>query len=210
MPGLIEGELLERKLPFVRVANGNLTRWLALQALRHYLAALPDSETLRVELDRAYNTLVPVPDAGAVCYRQAYVIPVGAGAREVLARVREEFPETGKSSATDIDGLSELLGAFEAHAGSVSAHLGALHQRIFDAEKAAVDATASREELAGLVTARDAQVLEQQQALNTLEKRLSDATRDLEAIKRSLPYRVARSARKTVRGLLSKRTGKRS
>ena len=206
LPGreLIEDDLARRERPFVRVANGNLTRWLVVQALRHYLAALPDSESLREELDRAYNTLVPVPDAGAVCYRQAYVIPVGAGAREVLARVREEFPEAPGQAVADIEGLSELLAAFESHAGSVREQMAALHKRIFDAEKAAVDAKGSRDELAAIVTARDAQVLEQQQAINDIENRLRHATRELEAVKRSLPYRAVRGARNAVRDVMKR------
>src|SRR5207245_6641385 len=89
---LIEGVLKATELSFISIPNGNLFRWLALMALKHYVIAFPENDWAHEVLDRTYNLLGSPRDFDGVCYREAYVAAKDQADASSLQRVMQAFP----------------------------------------------------------------------------------------------------------------------
>jgi hypothetical protein len=192
----IEDYFHQHKMPVVRIANGNLGRWLLLQTLKHYLASLPESEPAREALDRSYNTRYPELDGEGACYRQTYVAAMTSAGTAALDAITAAFPAGDEGGgATDIESLDPFIDALEAHAAAVEEHISALHARIFDAEHAAFDARQANETLAADLHERDAQLHEARLKIESLRRQ----------IERSVPHRMMRQARNAVRKITGRK-----
>jgi len=188
-----------RDMAFVRIANGNLGRWLSLQALRHYFASLPDSEALREALDRSYNTRYPEIDGAGACYRQTYVASTTADGAAALRAIEAAFPQPDQGDGmADVEALEPMLAALEQHADGMQERLKRLHERIFEGEQQAFEFKHGYEELAGQMTERNEELLKARQ---TIQQQASE----IAASRRSLPYRVARAGRRLWRTLAGRR-----
>ena len=195
----IEEFVQDRGLAFARVANGNIGRWLSLQALRHYFASLPDSEALREALDRSYNTRYPEIDGEGACYRQTYVIATTPDGAAALRAIEAAFPPSNESGGVaDIEALTPMLAALEQHADGMQEHLKALHERIFASEQQAFEFKHGYEELAAQMTERNADLLAARQ---TIEAQRTEIAR----LRRSLPDKAARAGRRLWRKLVGRR-----
>ena len=119
---LIENLLRERGLSFVRIPNGNLTSWLGMMAMKHFVMMSPASERSGEIMDRAYNILVSPRDFGGLCYREAYVVAKDKRGANALGRVEAAFrprltapPDSrnldrrARSEPWALEGLLELL-----------------------------------------------------------------------------------------------------
>lgn len=197
-PEMIEAFFTSRRMPFVGLPSGNLDRWLAMQALRHYLASLPDAESLCVELDRAYNRLYSETDDDGVCYRWVYVI--ARNDRDALERVSAQTLPAPADAKAHLDAIEELLVGLEAHASTMRDHLRGLHERIFRAEQEVFEARGGREEALAVLRERESEIIQQKQAIAELNSKLAMSNAELAGLRK-----IYRSARRSVRRLIGPR-----
>lgn len=192
-PRLIETFFEQHGMPFISLPSGNLERWLLMQAFRHYLAALPDTEGLREDVDRMYNSMYFESDNDGPCYRHVYVVAKGEGDRQHLQSLAKGF-DVREPVATRFAEIEGLLSGLEGHADSIREHLSGLHQRIFAAEQAEFEMRNGRDEALAALRVREEEVVRQQEMIGNLDAKLNE-------IRRFLPYRVYRGLRKSVRRL---------
>lgn len=194
-PELIEGFLAERGMAFISVPSGNLERWLILQALRHYLAAVPETESLREDVDRLYNRLFWESDSDGVCYRRVYVASLDAAGKRALEAVSRRYPAAGAEQPARLGEIEGLLKGFEGSAASIREHLSSLHKRIFQAEQAAFEARTGRDEAMAALLVREEESQRQQDAIRELDRKLSAARAELH---RAFHYRMLLYARRGI------------
>jgi hypothetical protein len=185
----IEDFLQSESLSFVRIPNGNLGRWLAMQGLRHYLAALPDTEDLREALDATYNRLISERDFDGVCYRQAYVAAKSASGSAALNALSRRFPAPEDASASaQLESLEEMLAAMEVNAASIRSRLSDLHAKIYQAQSEAFELRAEKDRLAAVVIAREGEVSQKEELVQSLDT-------ELRRIQETLGYRLLQDYR---------------
>lgn len=192
-PSLIEAFCEQRGMPFVCLPSGNLERWLIMQAMRHYLAALPDTEAVREDLDRMYNGMYFDSDNDGACYRQVYIIATDEHGRADLDSLPDAFVASAPHS-TRFDEIEHLLKGLENHAHSMRDHLSALHHRIFAAEQGQFEAINGRDEAMAALHVREEEIIRQQAVIRDLDAKLNE-------IRNFLPYRVYRGLRRQLRRL---------
>lgn len=117
--------LEERQVAFITIPNGNIVRWLAAMAVKHYFVALPHSDHLQDVIDRTYNSLLSSTDFGGTCYREAFVIAKHPGDNRLLTDVEAVFKrlQRGHAAAAQIDALDSLFDALTDHARCMRQHL---------------------------------------------------------------------------------------
>ena len=183
---LIESVVRNQGLGFITIPNGNLSLWLAMMAMKHYVLALPNPNRLHEVVDRTYNAVLSPQDFGGRCYREAYVIAKDErdaktlrGVQAVFAPILEEPPVPG-----DAEALDAIVAALEEHAVEVRHVMETLQTTLAEvrdtlgqrdialAEKDA--ALAERDtalmEANDLLTDKDAALAETEQALRLLQE----------------------------------------
>jgi hypothetical protein len=194
------------------IPNGNLRRWLTVQALRHYLAAFPDSESLREAVDRAYNRTYAEDDNDGECYRRAYV--AARRLEDVPALARVAAVATPSPEPATLSPVEDFMEALEGHAGAVRAHLEGLHEKLYRAENEAYELRGTLEETTRSLGDTEALSREQQAIIKERDAQLLATRRDLEnarteleTIKATIAYRVVRGMRSVVRSVTGKGGG---
>lgn len=195
----VEKFLDDRGLPYARVANGNIGRWLSLQALRHYFASLPDSEALREALDRSYNTRYPEIDGEGACYRQTYVVATTEDGTAALRAIDAAFPEANEAGGeTDIEALTPMLAALEQHADGMQEHLTALHVRVFAGEQQVFEL---KHECVNLA----AEVEECNRDLNQAQHTIEVQAGEIAAMRNSRGYRAGQAFRRMWQSVMGRK-----
>lgn len=200
---VIARALAEQDLAFVTLPNGNLQRWLAMMAMKHYLMAFPTSEAAHEEVDRAYNALISEHDFGGLCYREAYIISLRSADFKVLENAAAALqPQIGDPAMRpETESLEGVLASLEEHASSLRGTL-AQQQRNIDelhlaesALRTTTDALRSkiyRQEVA--IRDREARLVERQAALE-------EANAHLATIQGWLGYRLLTAYQRRMRWL---------
>jgi SAM-dependent methyltransferase len=94
-------ELLKKKgLTFTTFESGNLSNWLMMMMVKHYLMTIPDSDLLHAKIDRFYNMY---------CYESDHV---GPGYRRVILSTRE------KASVKVLEAVNSHFSNYEKDHGS--------------------------------------------------------------------------------------------
>lgn len=126
---LIQAKLSEAGSVFVAIPNGDFHRWFLLMAIRSYLLALAESDSLQVAIDVAYNRLISPMDFGTRTYREAYLVSNRSEDRQILDDVAKviQAQEIDKGASQVIE---DLVDALETHANQISQHTQKLHDQI--------------------------------------------------------------------------------
>ena len=202
-PEDIEHALSEQRVPFVTIANGNLTLWLAMNALKNYVHALPDGDQVSQALDRTYNRLLAPRDFGGLTYRTAYVIDKHDDPR-ALGRVQAAFaPFVDQSLVPDDSAaLEAMVTALEDHAVAFQRIVGDL-KRDVEQMQAALSAKDARLAQADTALAqKDAHIGNIETALHQANVQASAAQHQINLITGSAGYRLLELARRPIRWLL--------
>src|SRR3990172_5900183 len=194
-PEDIEHALSEQRVPFVTIANGNLTLWLAMNALKNYVHALPDGDQVSKALDRTYNRLLAPRDFGGLTYRTAYVIDKHDDPR-ALGRVRAAFAPFVDQSLVPAD-----TAALEDHAVAFQRVVGDL-KRDVEQMQAAISAKDARLAQVDTVLAqKDAHIGNIETALHQANVQAAATQHQLNQITGSAGYRLVELVGRPTRGL---------
>lgn len=190
----IRSMLGEHGVPFVSIPNGNVVRWLAVMAVKHYFVALPHSEHLQDVIDRTYNSLLSHSDFGGICYREAFIVAKRAGDRELLAGIEAAYGplQEGQAIGAETGALDSLLEALTSHAIQMRDHLTADAEQIQEMQAALA-------EQRSLLAARDAARVEEAASLAQREADVHRLEAGLAAIQGTLGYRLLQTSRRGVR-----------
>ncbi len=204
---LIETPLAERGFPFTVIPAANLARWLIMHGLQHYLAALPDTDEVRRELDRTYNLLFSERDVDGYCYRRAYVISRDGADGALISTIGSQVVnDAGQTAAASGDEAWEhLLTALENHAEAMRDHLSGLHEQIFRAEQQLFEARNEARDLGAAILEREKAVLDRDARIAEQQYEIERARLDLEELRSSMSYRLGRFASSPIRGLLRRK-----
>lgn len=189
----IRSVLDEQGVPFVSIPNGNVVRWLAVMALKHYFVALPHAEHLQVVIDRTYNSLLSHSDFGGICYREAFIVAKHAGDRELLAGVEGAYrPRQDGTAIAEVGTLEGFLEALTSHAIQMRQHLT-------DDAEIIRGLQASVAEQRSLLAAKDVALAEGTASLAQREADLQRLEACLAAIEGTLGYRLLQTSRRGIR-----------
>lgn len=199
----IEGVLQEQGLIFISIPNGNLSLWLAMMALKHYVIAFPNSDGLHEVIDRTYNAILSPQDFAGHCYREAYVIAKNQHDLTALRAVEAAFPHLRAEPPIggNVETLEPMLRALEEHASDIRGRFAEVLASIAQKDSALVQKEALLVEKEALLAQRDAALAERDALLIQHEQALLALRQELEAIRLSTGYRLLESYRRAVRWL---------
>ena len=217
---LIESVLREQGLQFIAIPNGDLRLWLALMVIKHYIMALPNSESLHEVIDRTVNSLLSRQDiGGARSYREAYLIAKNPRDAEMLRRVEElRGPSPAKPPVLDIELPETLLAALEEHANAVRGHLADVGAAVADRDRRLANAEAALTDRDRQIANREAALADRDRLITNLEATLAEresllaqreaslhqlmeVKRELIVTRQSLGYRILEGYRRPIRWL---------
>jgi hypothetical protein len=198
-PELVEGMLRERDLSFVKIPNGNLSRWLFMMGLMHYLAALEGSEDLRRELDTAYNLQLAPRDSEGICYRQCYVIACDRKDAGALRTVSSLVMAQSVDAREPNQELAGVLSALESHSERLQEDARRMHERLASTERELFEVRSNRDELVEKVRQMDEKAREMNEHYTRVEKHLR---RQLRAAESTIGYRAQRKAQQAWRRII--------
>lgn len=107
----LENILQEKNLPFISFQSGNLSSWMTMMILKHYLMSLPDTNKLETMIDRFYNMNFYESDHSGEGYRQVFIIARDQSYLPLLEKVKAFFAqmaETHKHQRLETVDLSHI------------------------------------------------------------------------------------------------------
>lgn len=99
-PVQLQEMLDKREVVFTLFNSGNLNGWLTMMLVEHYLMSIPETDTLRTQLNRYYNTSFFESDHGGDGYRRVFVMYCGSNnsGRDVLKSIDTHFAAYAESN----------------------------------------------------------------------------------------------------------------
>lgn len=198
---LVEDLLSERGLKYVAIPNGNLSRWLFMMGLMHYFAALGGSESLRRELDVAYNREIAPHDRDGVCYRRCYVVAKDKADKATMKRLADASSAPSAAEESPARALSGLLSTLESHSLHLQANEKAMHERLYAAESEIFELRAHRDELLEKIHSMDEKAHEMDEHHRRQEK---DLRKRVKAAESTIGFRAQSKAEHAWRRITGK------